>query len=166
MPERVGIIAAGNTLAPSLATLRALGFDVRRERPGRLVAESDRLSVHGRSTIELLGLVKMFEIRGENWLPTREEVHALLRLEGIDPALPDPPPSNAEQDFAVTKRRRSRRKAAAILLISALVCMTAAYAGLNTESGVAYVQRNAHIFPVVIGAIAAVLGALSWPRKS
>ena len=47
--------------------------------------------------------------------------------------------------------------------------MSAAYAGLNTESGVAYVQRNAHVFPVVIGAlgaITAVLGALSWPRKS
>jgi hypothetical protein len=82
MTKKISIYQAGNTLVPVLATLESLGFRLWQEprSTGRPFyhAENDEHSVFAHDSFALLGLIKMLEIRGENWLPTNEEIKRYL----------------------------------------------------------------------------------------
>ena len=84
MMERTDISEAGNTLAPALAVLRGMGYDVKREsgNDGWYAAISSRCSLRAEDPLALLGLAKLYEARGAKWQPSDEEVSALLALEG------------------------------------------------------------------------------------
>ena len=84
MNERITIAAAGNTLAPALAVIRGMGYQVTREAGGDTVyvAESGACTLKAEDPLTLLGLAKLYEVRGRNWRPTDAEVSALLALEG------------------------------------------------------------------------------------
>lgn len=86
MATPVVITAAANTLAPALAALRAIGFSVSRDADGlRLYrAESLQCSLSAEDPLILLGLAKLYEIRGRSWQPTDAEIAALLSMEGGD----------------------------------------------------------------------------------
>lgn len=77
------IVAAGNTLAPSLAEVRALGYEVSRgtDCGGAYVAEGQNSRLVADDPLGLLGLVKLYECRGKDWQPTDDEVSVFLALE-------------------------------------------------------------------------------------
>jgi hypothetical protein len=78
------IAAAGNTLVPAYLALRAKGYVVRREGP--ISADSEESwsaeDAHRRfiadDTVALLGLVALFETRGEGWQASDEEIDRFL----------------------------------------------------------------------------------------
>ena len=71
-----------HTLAPAVMALESLGFTVsvqRRRTQGPLWhAESTALELVANNPLELLGLVKLHEVRGENWSASAEESQAVL----------------------------------------------------------------------------------------
>lgn len=70
-------------LAPALSILQQLGYTVTREMHAerQYCAENDKYVFSADDPLTLLGLVKMYEIRGPNWQPNDEEVQRLLLLE-------------------------------------------------------------------------------------
>jgi len=88
MTQRTDISAAGNTLAPALAVLRGMGYDVKREsgNGGWYAATSSRCSLRAEDPLALLGLAKLYEERGSKWQPSDKEVSAFLALDGCDEA--------------------------------------------------------------------------------
>ena len=86
MTERTKISAAGNTLAPALAVLLGMGYDVKREsgNEGWYAAISSRCSLRAEDPLTLLGLAKLYEVRGTRWQPSDKEVSAFLALESRD----------------------------------------------------------------------------------
>ncbi|MFL6606029.1 MAG: hypothetical protein ACJ8R9_32530 [Steroidobacteraceae bacterium] len=87
MPQSLHIVAAGNTLAPALAELVSLGFSVSRiavSGPSEpfLRAEKLGLVLDASDPLELLGLAMLAERRGAAWVPSDDEVDALLKLQG------------------------------------------------------------------------------------
>ncbi len=83
MTNRTTISAAGNTLAPALAVVRALGYEVTREPAGlrRYKAVNSRCELFAEDPLQLLGLIQLFESRGASWQPSDAEVSELLVLE-------------------------------------------------------------------------------------
>jgi hypothetical protein len=91
MSEKVTVVAAGNTLAPALAVLHRLGFQVSAMNssmsgPPLLQAEDETCRLIAEDPLLLLGLATLVRQRGANWKPTDEEVTDLLRLMGDDAA--------------------------------------------------------------------------------
>jgi len=86
MKSRTAITAAGNTLAPALASLKALGYQVSRDPAGQRLYRADNAecSLAAEDPLSLLGLVKLYEVRGADWHPTDAEVSAFLGMEGQD----------------------------------------------------------------------------------
>jgi hypothetical protein len=86
MAKRIAIHQAGNTLVPVLAALDALGFRVwyepRNSGDDICCAENDQFSISAYDPFALLGLAKMLEVRGENWMPTNAEIERFLKLDG------------------------------------------------------------------------------------
>ncbi len=83
MTPRISISSAGNTLAPALGVIRALGYCVSRETDGlrRYKAENSLCELYAEDPLLLLGLVKLFEIRGEAWHPSDAEIDNLLLMD-------------------------------------------------------------------------------------
>jgi len=86
MQVRTTLTSAGNTLAPALASLKALGYEVSRDTSGQRLyrAENAVCSLSAEDPLLLLGLAKLYEVRGENWHPTDSEVSAFLGMEERD----------------------------------------------------------------------------------
>ena len=86
MNTRTKIAAAGNTSAPALAVLRQLGYTVTREATGQRLfrAENQQCSLIAEDPLLLLGLAKLFEVRGGNWKPNDAEIAELLALDRDD----------------------------------------------------------------------------------
>lgn len=86
MKNRVTLAAAGNTLSPALAVLRELGYTVTREASGERLfrAKNANCLLLAEDPLRLLGLVKLYEIRGEQWRPTDSEVDDFLSMDGGD----------------------------------------------------------------------------------
>ncbi|WP_166448635.1 hypothetical protein [Janthinobacterium lividum] len=83
MKNRVRFVAAGNALAPALSILRKIGYTVTRETSGerQYRAENETCVFYAGDPLTLLGLVKIYEVRGPDWQPSDEEVRRLLLLE-------------------------------------------------------------------------------------
>lgn len=86
MKNRITLAAAGNTLAPALTVLRKLGYTVTREASGQRLfrAENANCLLLADDPLLLLELVKLYEIRGEQWRPTDSEVDDFLSMDGGD----------------------------------------------------------------------------------
>ena len=82
MTTPVTIASAGNTLPAALACLRQLGYSVSLV-PGTelLRAERELEAFVAEDPLQLLGLVKLHQLRGASWRPTESEVEAFLKLE-------------------------------------------------------------------------------------
>lgn len=70
-------------MAPALATIRAMGYEVSRdlEGGGAYVAVGPNCRLVADDPLALLGLLKIYEMRGSNWEPTDAEVSAFLEME-------------------------------------------------------------------------------------
>jgi len=84
---RFTVAAAGNTMAPALAVLKGLGYDVSRHISSNGTEEfhAHGLQAHlvAEDILQLLGLAALVRERGAQWLPSDPEVEALLRLSGV-----------------------------------------------------------------------------------
>jgi hypothetical protein len=80
------IATAGNTVVPALLTLERLGFEVHVDRAGdrRFIrATRGEETYVGDDPIEVLGLVKLIEIRGWEWMPGDSEIEESMRRYGL-----------------------------------------------------------------------------------
>lgn len=86
MTNRMQLVAAGNTLAPALGILRALGYKVSRDRSAKRLyrAENETCIFTADDLLALLGLVKIYEVRGIDWQPNDTEVQDIVLLENGD----------------------------------------------------------------------------------
>lgn len=80
------IASAGNSDSAAYAVLLSKGYTVKIEKKtdcnaGWYVAEKDGSKFIGDTPIETLGLIAMFEYRGEDWKPTDLEVMAITEFE-------------------------------------------------------------------------------------
>jgi hypothetical protein len=85
MTDKIHVASAGNTLAPALAVLRELGFEVTRTGDGETElyrAENGACRLFAEDPLMLLGLATMVQHRGACWQPTDPEIEALLELSG------------------------------------------------------------------------------------
>ena len=82
MSDIVKISAAGNVEVPACLALKMKGFSVRWERKDgsdeTWYAEKDNLRISGEGPIELLGIVAMYETRGNNWKASDEEIDGFI----------------------------------------------------------------------------------------
>jgi hypothetical protein len=82
MNNTTRIVAAGNTLAPALAEVVAAGYKViRPEACTEWQATRGEVVLIADDPLMLLGLVRLYEARGENWPPSDQEVEAFLALD-------------------------------------------------------------------------------------
>lgn len=83
MAEITTIIAAGNTMAPALAVLSEIGFEVKKQFgvDGLYEAERKGCRLVAEDPLTLLGLAKLYEIRGAGWMPTDAEVSEFLQID-------------------------------------------------------------------------------------
>lgn len=80
------IASAGNSDTAAFAVLLSKGYTVqiRKKSDGKdgwFVAQKDGSEFIGDTPLETLGLIAMFEFRGEDWKPTDQEVVAITELE-------------------------------------------------------------------------------------
>ena len=76
------IAAVGNTVVPAYLSLLARGYVVRREGPPAeeelWYAEDEHRRFIAGDLVELLGVVALFETRGEGWPASDEEIERFL----------------------------------------------------------------------------------------
>ena len=82
----VKIASAGNSDTVCYGALIQKGYSVSiivnsSGRTGQYKAEKDQMIFIGDSPIETLGLVALYELRGEDWRNTQEEFDAFIALE-------------------------------------------------------------------------------------
>ena len=80
------IASAGNSDTAAYAVLLSKGYkvEIRKESDGKdgwFVAQKDGSEFIGDTPLETLGLVAMFEFRGEDWKPTDLEIMAIADLD-------------------------------------------------------------------------------------
>ncbi len=84
MTRHTIVAAAGNTLAPALAILLEIGFAVTRGSDGSSYRAQDNGHLFiADDPLTLLGLVKLYEMRGENWQPSDTDITAFLSLDAV-----------------------------------------------------------------------------------
>lgn len=89
MTTRTVIASAGNLLPAALSSLRALGYTVSIANNGRLCkAESAECTFMAEDPLQLLGIVKLHEARGNAWAPSDAEVEDYLALDSTRTFLP------------------------------------------------------------------------------
>ena len=82
MSNRTVIASAGNVQPAALATLRALGYVVTLTNNGRMcTAENDSLTLVAEDPLLLLGLAKLYEVRGREWHASESQVDEYLSFD-------------------------------------------------------------------------------------
>lgn len=81
MTKKAVIASAGNTMAPALAALGALGYVVSRIDGSLMKAQSVDVSLVAEDPLLLLGLAKLFEMRGASWQASDEELRTWLSFD-------------------------------------------------------------------------------------
>lgn len=81
MSQKTKIAVAANILPGALASLRNLGFTVSLAPDGQWQADSETCLLVGDDPLTLLGLAKLYELRGDDWRPTDPEVDDYLAFD-------------------------------------------------------------------------------------
>lgn len=80
---KLRISAAGNTEVPAYLALIAKGYSVHWGRKSKEIelwyAKREDHEFVAEGPIELLGLVSMYEVRGENWKATDKEIDSFMK---------------------------------------------------------------------------------------
>ena len=80
------IRAAGNTVVPAILALEALGFTVRIDHAddgARCRATRGGEVYSAADPVEVLGLVRLVEVRGWNWSATDDDLEAVRRRHAL-----------------------------------------------------------------------------------
>ncbi|HIH09821.1 MAG TPA: hypothetical protein HA254_04070 [Candidatus Diapherotrites archaeon] len=74
------ISSAGNTAAPAYLVLKSKGYELFRDasNPNLWIAQKGKNKFIAESTVELLGLILIYESRGENWMANDKEIEEFL----------------------------------------------------------------------------------------
>ena len=78
----VFLAAAGNVVIPAILTLKQLGYTVEigaESDNQAIIAKKDGYSFYANDPITVLGLIKIFETRGEEWMASGEEIESVGR---------------------------------------------------------------------------------------
>lgn len=87
--QRLSIRIAGNTQIPALLALRVKGYTLKKwfmgpgRRDGQYDAEKDGRTFSATSPEELLGLIAMWEVRGDDWRWRQGEPDMLRELNAV-----------------------------------------------------------------------------------
>jgi hypothetical protein len=74
------LLAAGNTVIPAILLIRQMGYSLAIDKEkGRCLAEKDGDSFEAEDPVMVLGLIKMFEIKGKNWKASDAEIEEILK---------------------------------------------------------------------------------------
>lgn len=73
------IVAAGNTEVPAYLVLIEKGYDVLRDGSRSWAASKGGAVFRGEGPLEILGIVCMYEIRGDDWSASDEEIDGFLK---------------------------------------------------------------------------------------
>ena len=82
------ITTAGNTVAPAILALEALGFVVQIDHTAagdRCRATRNDETYSAADPVEVLGLVRLVEVRGWDWSASGEELDSVLRRHSLEP---------------------------------------------------------------------------------
>lgn len=82
MAKGVFIFQVGNTMVPAVMTMRAKGYAVTsfwRDGEEHFAAEKDGNRFEAADPVAVLGLVAMYEVRGDALTPTDDEVDEFMR---------------------------------------------------------------------------------------
>jgi hypothetical protein len=72
--------AAGNTVIPAILLIREIGYTLTIDKEKScFLAEKDGNSFEAEDPTMVLGLIKMFEIKGENWKASDSEIEKVLK---------------------------------------------------------------------------------------
>ena len=84
MASIIRIATAANTLAPAWLAILEKGYEVTKQLIGErelFLATKGDLEFIAEDTVALLGLIGMYEARGENWKATDAEIDAYMVLD-------------------------------------------------------------------------------------
>ncbi len=80
------LAAAGNTVIPAIQVLKKLGYTVSTTWEGGnqlFVAGRDNNTFIGGDPVMVLGLIKLYEVKGENWRVSDAELETIGREYGL-----------------------------------------------------------------------------------
>jgi hypothetical protein len=78
----MNLTAAGNTVIPAIKALLDLGYQVRVD-SRTVIAQKDGNIFTADDPVMVLGLVKLYETRGDNWQVSDEELQAISGEYGL-----------------------------------------------------------------------------------
>jgi hypothetical protein len=73
-------LAAGNVVIPAILTLKQLGYTIETSEESDdqvFIAKKNGYSFYADDPITVLGLIKIFETRGEEWMASDEEIRSV-----------------------------------------------------------------------------------------
>jgi hypothetical protein len=72
--------AGGNTVVPAILLIRQLGYTFTYDKQkGYCFASKDGNVFGAEDPLLVLGLIKLYEMKGENWMATDEEIDEVLK---------------------------------------------------------------------------------------
>jgi hypothetical protein len=72
--------AAGNTVVPAILLIRQMGYSFTYDKDkGHCLASKDGYSFGAQDPFMVLGLIKLFEMKGENWRSSDDEIDEVLK---------------------------------------------------------------------------------------
>ena len=72
--------AAGNTVVPAILLIRQMGYTFTFDKEkSHCLAEKDGISFGAEDPVMVLGLIKLFEMKGENWRASDDEIEKVLK---------------------------------------------------------------------------------------
>lgn len=78
--KKFKLSATGNTEPPAFELIKALGFTVSKN-DDIWKAENEKALFFAASPLELLGLITLYNAKGENWRVSDEKVDAFVRFD-------------------------------------------------------------------------------------
>jgi hypothetical protein len=78
--EKMHVEAAGDTVIPAILLIRQMGYTITYDKEnGHCLASKDGNSFGADDPLTVLGLIKLFEMKGENWKVSDNEIDEVLR---------------------------------------------------------------------------------------
>ncbi len=72
--------AAGNTVIPAILLIRQMGYTFTYDKEkGHCLALKDEHSFGADDPLMVLGLIKLFEMKGENWMASDNDINEVLK---------------------------------------------------------------------------------------
>ncbi len=72
--------SAGNTVIPAILVIRQMGYTFTYDKENsHCLASKDGNTFGAEDALSVLGLIKLFEMKGENWRASNDEIDKILK---------------------------------------------------------------------------------------